>query len=150
MSRSSQLSHTDYQNVIKYPSISLNFLHFFLKTIFPRSNTLATQIVKRDPWPLTWLNFSNLIGQGQQIAAICIMINIMIPASTQRNKRVIITSKHRFDVTIACLLRFVFARIELVILSPHTTMGVIMYNYHILLETTLVKMSPDVSNIVWY
>ena len=31
------------------------------------------------------------------------------PANTQRNKRVIITSKRRFGVTITCLLRFVYA-----------------------------------------
>ena len=32
------------------------------------------------------------------------------PANTQRKKRVIITSKRRFDVTITCFLRFVFAK----------------------------------------
>ena len=34
-----------------------------------------------------------------------------IPANTQRNKLVIITSKRCFDIIIACLLHFVFARI---------------------------------------
>ena len=34
---------------------------------------------------------------------------IIIPANTKRNKHVIITPKHRFNVMITCLLRFVFA-----------------------------------------
>ena len=37
----------------------------------------------------------------------------VIPANTQRNKHVIITSKRRFDVLITCLLRGVFAGIWL-------------------------------------
>ena len=36
------------------------------------------------------------------------------PANTQRNKHVIITPKHRFDVIIACLLRCVCARSTLI------------------------------------
>ena len=32
------------------------------------------------------------------------------PGNTQRNKHVIITSKHRFDAIITCLLRCLFAR----------------------------------------
>ena len=32
----------------------------------------------------------------------------MIPANTKRNRRLIITSRRRFDVIITCLLRFMF------------------------------------------
>ena len=37
----------------------------------------------------------------------------IISQQTQRNKHVIITSKRRFDVMIACLLRYVFAGINI-------------------------------------
>ena len=39
----------------------------------------------------------------------CRGISMHNPANTQRIKHVIITPKRRFDVTITCLLRFVFA-----------------------------------------
>ena len=58
-----------FDNVAVYLITSLNskFLHFLWK-LFSRVRHLSHQVGDMDPWPVTWLNSSDLIGWGQQIS----------------------------------------------------------------------------------
>ena len=46
----------------------------------------------------------------------------LVPTNTQRIKPVIVTSKRRFDVTITCLLRCVFAGVSCRMMAWHLTL----------------------------
>ena len=73
-----------YSNIIK-------FLKLIMKAIFSGSDTHPTKVGDMDLWPVTWPNWSDLIGWGQQISS---STNVWHG-----------TSNHRH---LDCLLRYLF------------------------------------------
>ena len=115
-------------------------------------------------WYFSWLNaFSSVKRRNSSVFDITWTVytkwNILrerdkttvklnyIPANTQRNKRVIITSKQRLDVIITCLLRCVFAAITIrygdsnKIISPTNRVLIKVIILHLYLQCPGLVMS---------